>query len=212
MLSPTRGVLRGLRAASLGVVGVVLALVGHVAAGGAAPRPVDLLLLAGLAGLAALLLTGVRLSPVRLVLSLTAMQLVLHEAFMLLGAPTACVMTPASTPAGGGMSHAGQPMLGCATGMAEAGMGQTSMFAGTAMVGAHIAATAVMAALLTYGEKVLWLLAGWVLPPRWLRVVLPELPEVRVGSSPAPTVVRARFAYGGVGLRGPPLRGLLAIV
>jgi hypothetical protein len=96
--------------------------------------------------------------------------------------------------------------------MAEAGMGQTSMFAGTAMVGAHIAATAVMAALLTYGEKVLWLLAGWVLPPRWLRVVLPELPEVRVGSSPAPTVVRARFAYGGVGLRGPPLRGLLAIV
>jgi hypothetical protein len=125
-----------LRAASLGVVGVVLALVGHVAAGGATPRPVDLLLLAGLAGLAALLLTGVRLSPARVVLSLTAMQLVLHEAFTWLGAPTACVMTRTGTPAGGGMSHSGQPMLECATGMAQAGMGQTSMFAGAAMVGA----------------------------------------------------------------------------
>ena len=62
---PTKGLLRGLRAASLGVVGFVLALAAHVAAGGAEPGPVVLLLLAGLVGLAAVLLTGVRLTPVR---------------------------------------------------------------------------------------------------------------------------------------------------
>jgi hypothetical protein len=211
MLSPTRGLLRGLRAASLGVVGVVLALVGHVAAGGATPSPVDLLLLAGLTGLAALLLTGVRLSPVRVVLSLTAMQLALHEAFMWLGSPTACVMTGAGAPAGGAMSHSGQPMLECAAGMAQTAVGQTSVLAGPAMVSAHVAATAIMTALLAYGEKVLWLLAIWVSPSRWLRVVLQELPAVRVGSSPAPPMLRVRFAHGGVGLRGPP-RGLFAIV
>lgn len=210
MSSPTRGVLRGLRAASLGVVGFVLALAGHVAAGGVTPGSVALLLLAGLTGLASLLLTGVRLSPGRVVLSLAAMQLVLHEAFMWLGSSTACVMTGTSAPAGGGMSHAGQPMLECATSMA--GMAQTSMFPGTAMVCAHVAATAVMAAVLAYGERVLWLLACWVRPPRWLRVVLPELPPMRVGSSPAPTMVRVRFVYGGVGLRGPPLRTLFALV
>jgi hypothetical protein len=85
------------------------------------------------------------------------------------------------------------------------------MFAGAAMVGAHVAATAMMAALLAYGEKVLWLLAGWVSLPRWLRVVLPDVPAVRVGSSPASPMLRERFAYGGAGLRGPPW-GRFAIV
>ena len=65
MLSPTGGVLRGLRTASLGVTGFVLALMAHVAAGGGAPGPVALLLLAGLIGLGAFLLTVVRLSPLR---------------------------------------------------------------------------------------------------------------------------------------------------
>lgn len=53
-----------MRVCSLGVLGFVLALVAHVAAGGAAPRPVVLILLAGLTGLAAVLLTRVRRSLV----------------------------------------------------------------------------------------------------------------------------------------------------
>ena len=65
MFAPAQGLLRGLRAAALGVVGFVLALAAHVTAGGARPGPVVLLLLAGLIGLAAVLLTGARLSPVR---------------------------------------------------------------------------------------------------------------------------------------------------
>ena len=212
MLTPTKGGLRGLRAASLGVVGFVLALVAHVAAGSAAPGAVALLLLAGLTGLASVLLTGVRLSPVRVAGSLAAMQVVLHEAFMWLGSPAACLMTGMNAPAGGHMGHGGQPMLDCATGMTHAGMGQTSLFAATAMVSAHVAATAVMVTLLAYGEQVLWFLAGCVRPPLWLHVGVPELPPMWVVSRGVPRMLRVRFACGGVGRRGPPLRGLFAAV
>jgi hypothetical protein len=214
MLSPTQGSLRGLRAGSLGVVGFALALVAHVAAGGAAPGSVVLLLLAGLTGLAAVLLTGVRLSPVRIGVSLTAMQVVLHRVFMWLGAPTGCLVTGMSPQAGGHMGLGGRPvpLFECATGMAETGMGQRSGFAAMAMVAAHVAAAAAMAALLAYGEKGLWFLAGWVRIPRWLRVGLPELQAVRVVSSGASPLFRVRFSCGGVGRRGPPPRGLFAIV
>jgi hypothetical protein len=76
----------------------------------------------------------------------------------------------------------------------------------------HVAATAVMAAL-AYGEKVLWfLLAEYVRPTRWLSVGLPELPALRITSSGAPRMFRMRLACGGVGRRGPPPRGLFAIV
>jgi hypothetical protein len=214
MLLPTRGLLRGLRAASLGVVGFVVALVAHVAAGGATPGPIVLILLAGLTGLAAVLLTGVQLSPVRVGVSLATMQVVLHAVFMWLGAQTGCAMTEVKTPVGTLMGHGARslPLTGCATAMAHTGMSQPSTFAATAMVGGHVAATAVMAALLAYGEKVLWFLAGWVRPPRSLRVGLPEQPGVRVVSSGASPTFRVRFACGGVGRRGPPAQGLFAIV
>lgn len=212
MLQPTRGLLRGVRAASLGIGGFVLSLVAHVAAGGATPGPVVLLLLAGLTALAAVLLTGIRLGPVQVVFSLTTMQVVLHEAFMWLGSPTGCAMTGMTAPAGMGTGHGTRPMLECATGMAQAGMGKTATLAGAAMVTAHVAATAMMAALLAYGEMVLWFLAGWVRPRRWLRVVLPEIPAVRVGTSDAPRMLLVQFAGGGVGRRGPPQRGLFAAI
>jgi len=214
MSSPAQGLLRGLRAGSLGVVGFVLALVAHVAAGGAAPGPVAVLLLAGLIGLVAVLLTGVRLSPLRIVVTLTGMQVVLHEALMTLSAPVGCVLTGMSEPTGGhlGMGHSGQPVPECATGMATAGMGQSSMSAAMLMLGAHIAATALMAAMLAYGEKVLWFLAGWVRPRRWWPVGPPEIRAVRVFSLEEPAMFPMRFAPGGVGRRGPPPPALFAIV
>jgi len=213
MFTPTRGLLRGLRAASLGAVGFALALVAHVAAGGAAPGPVVLLVLAGPVSLAAVLLTGTRLSPVRVGVSLSAMQVVLHQAFLWLGAPAACPIRGVSGPPGGPMGHGGgtTPLVECASGMAQA-MGSGSTFAATAMVGAHVAATAVMAALLAYGDQVLWFLAGCVRPPQWLRVGPPELPGVRVASSGAPRTLRLRYACGGVGTRGPPSPALVAFV
>jgi len=211
MLRPTRGLLRGARAASLGIAGFVLALVAHLAAGGAAPGLVVLLLLAGLTGLAAVLATGVLLGPVRVVLSLTAMQVALHEAFMWLGSSTGCAMTGVSAPAGTDMGRGTEPMLDCATGMAQAGMAMTPMLASALMVTAHLAATAAVAALLAYGEKVLWFLAGWVRPRRWLRVVLPEIPPVRICDSGAPRIPPVQLDRGGVGRRGPPPRGLSAV-
>ena len=214
MLTPTRGMLRGLRAASLGAVGFGLALVAHLAAGGAAPGPVMLLLLAGLVSLAAVLLTGNRLSPIRVGVSLTAMQVILHEIFMWLGAPAVCVMSGVSAPPGGPMGHGDgpAPLVACASGMAQLGIDQRSTFAATAMLGAHVAATAVMAALLAYGDQVLWFLAGCVRPLQWLRVGLPELPVVRVASSGAPGILHLRYACGGVGRRGPPSPVLVAFV
>jgi hypothetical protein len=43
-------------------------------------------------------------------------------------------------------------------------------------------------------------------------VGLPELPALRITSSGAPRMFRMRLACGGVGRRGPPPRGLFAIV
>ena len=130
MSAPAQGLLRGLRAAALGLVGFVLALAAHVTAGGATPGPVVLLLLAGLIGLAAVLLTGARLSPVRVGVSLAAMQVCLHEAFMWLSAPAACVMPVMNAPTDGlmGMGHGAQSLLNCAAGMTHAGMGQSPWF------------------------------------------------------------------------------------
>ena len=214
MSSPARGLLRGLRAASMGVVAFVLASVAHLAAGGTAPGPAALLLLAGLIGMASALLTRARLSPVRVVLSLAGMQVFLHEAFMRLGAPAGCVVTGMSAPAGGhvAMGLGGQLAPACATGMVHAGMGQGPMSPAMVMLGGHVAATALMAGLLAYGERVLWFLAGWVRPARWLPAGLPELPAIPFFSFGAPRALRVRFACGGVGRRGPPPWGLFAIV
>jgi hypothetical protein len=214
MSSPAKGLLRGLRAASLGVVGFVLALVAHLAAGGAEPEPVVLLLVAGLIGVASVLLTRVRLSPLRVVVTLAGMQVFLHEAFMGLSAPVRCVLTGMSAPASGhvAMGQGGRLAPACATGMAEAGMGKGSMSTAMIMLGAHVVATALMAGLLAYGERVLWCLAGWVRPARWLPAGLPELPAVPVSSYGAPLMLRVRFACGGVGRRGPPPWGLFAII
>jgi hypothetical protein len=142
------------------------------------------------------------------------MQVFMHEAFMRLDAQAGCVLTGMSAPAGGqvALGQGGQLAPGCATGMAHAGMGRASMSSAIIMLGAHVAAMALMAGLLACGEKVLWCLAGWVRPARWLPAGLPELPAVRVFSYGAPRGLRVRFPCGGVGRRGPPRSGLFAIV
>jgi hypothetical protein len=210
MLSPASGFLRGLRAACLGVVGLLLALVAHLAAGGVAPQPAVLLLLAGLLGVAAAWLTRVRLSPLRIAMSLAGMQAVLHEVFMRSGAPAACLMTGVSTPAAAPMGH-GQAMVGCAVSMAHAGMGQPWVLGAPAMLAAHVGATAVMAALLAYGEAVLWFLAECVRRPRWIALGHPDLPAAGGVRSCAPRSSGSQFASGGVGRRGPPALVLFAI-
>jgi hypothetical protein len=172
---------------------------------------VVLVLLAGLIGLAAVVLTADRLSPVRIGVSLAAMQVVLHETFMWLGAPTNCAMAALSVRGAMQMGHGGPATLACANGMAPAEMGPGQALGASAMVCAHVAAMAVMAALLAYGEKVLWFLAGWVRPTPWLRVRLPQLQTVQAVASAAPPILRVRLVSGGVGRRGPPPQALPAI-
>jgi len=201
-----------LRAASLGVVGLVLALGAHVSAGGAAPGPMVLILLGGLIGLAAVLLTAVRLSPLRIGVSLAVMQVLLHEAFGWLGAPIDCATAVGATGAMQMGGQGGQSALASATGMASAGMGRGSVFGATAMFGAHVAATALMAVLLAHGERLLWFLARWVRPAPWLRVRLPQLPATPAISATARPVVRVQLASGGVGRRGPPPPALSATI
>lgn len=201
-----------MRAASLGVVGFVLSLVAHMAAGGTAPAPAMLLALASLIALAAVLVTGVRMTPLRVTMSLAAMQMVLHEAFMRLDVPLDCSMTGMAPPTTGHLGPNSQPALDCATGMAHAGLGQPSVFAASAMLGAHVSATVVMAALLAYGEKVLWYLASWVRPSRIVRVSLSELLAAPIMSAGAPRISCGHLARGGVGLRGPPTWGPLGIL
>lgn len=209
-MTPTRGLLRALRAASLGAVGFTLALVAHLAAGGAAPGSALLLPLAGLIALAAVLLTGAQLSLVRVGISLSAMQVFLHQALMWLDSQAGCQMAGVSAAGGMPMSHGSQPMNACAA-AAHSVAGQGSMLASTTMLGAHVAATAVMVGLLGYGEKVLWFLAGCVRPARWLRVSPPEPPAARTATCGAPRMVGAQFACGGVGRRGPPHRLFAAL-
>jgi hypothetical protein len=204
-MNPTRGLLRGLRASLLAIVGFNLAMVAHVTGGGTVPGPAVLLLLAGFIGVAAVFLTRTRLTPLRVSLSLCAMQVGLHEAFMRLGPQAACPMTNGSMAGGMPMGHGGQPVAACATGLAHAGLAQGSMLTGTTMIGAHLAATAVMVGLLAYGEKVLWFLAGCVRPARWLRVVPSEPPPARITASGAPSKMCLQFTSAGVGPRGPPM-------
>jgi hypothetical protein len=212
MASPTGGRLRILRAASLGVVGFVLALVAHRMAGGAAPGLIVLNLLAGLTGLAALLLTAVRLSPLRIGVSLAAMQVALHEAFQWLGAPAGWAPGAGSATGAMQVGQVGQPALAFGTGMTDPGMGQGPVLGTTAMLGAHVAATVVMAALLANGEKVLWFLARWVRPAPWLRVHVTHRPVAQTVSASTPPRLRVRLSTGGVGRRGPPPQALSAIV
>jgi len=137
------------------------------------------------------------------------MQVGLHEAFMWLGSNPACPMTDVSMASGMQMGHGGQPVAACATSLAQAGLAQNSMLTGTTMIGAHLAATALMAGLLAYGEKVLWLLAGWVRPARWLRVVPTEPPPARIAAYGGLPTICLQLTSGGVGRRGPPMSGQL---
>jgi hypothetical protein len=65
MSLPAQGLLRGLRAASLEVAGLVLALVAHLGAGALVPGLVLLLVLAGLTAAASELFTSVKRGPRR---------------------------------------------------------------------------------------------------------------------------------------------------
>jgi hypothetical protein len=111
MSSPTQGLLRRVARRLAGRCGLCPHPGSPCGGRGGAPGPVRPILLAGLTGLA-MLLTGVRLSLVRVGVSLTAVQVVLHEAFKRLNAPPAWAIAGMRAPAGGQWTWAVNSCLG----------------------------------------------------------------------------------------------------
>lgn len=225
MTSPAAGALRLVRALAVALVVVALAAGGHVLAGGAAPSP----LLLGAGGVAVLLaatvLAGRRLSGTRIVALLGLGQAGLHTLLALSPAPACAeaVHAAATGPAGhavyaGPAAHAGHAAQGiadaapaaaglCATAGGHAHAGDALLAGGTAMLAAHVAATALTAVLLLHGERALWSLWGWLLPAvRVVRAaplpVFPRLPrpEAALRVAPRPVLLDAASR------RGPPVR------
>jgi hypothetical protein len=192
-VSPARGALRLGRAAVLGACCLVLSLTAHVLAGGAAPSPMALLVLAVPVACLSILVTGERAGLLRIGGTLAATQVGLHEGFMLLAQPHC------SLPAMAGHGHtAVGAAMSCTPGMPMAGPSAV-MFA------AHVVAAVATGLLLWRGERLLWALVTW------LAVTLPQALDPRPvpARRPAHPVVVRRSArsfttLGGVGRRGPP--------
>jgi hypothetical protein len=198
------------RAVVFGAVAFTLSWAAHLGAGGSSPGAGALVLLGVLTALGATLVTRWRLGPVGLVAVLGSTQLALHESLMWLapsqsGACTAVVM------AGG--HHGGEYVMSCGSAAPTMAMPLTGG-SSALMVAAHVAATVVLALVLSVGERALWFLATLMRPVLlwWPEVlVLGALARVRAQgrvAGPGPL----QFVRGGVGRRGPPRRGVLVTV
>jgi hypothetical protein len=75
-----------------------------------------------------------------------------------------------------------------------------------AMLGAHALAAVAVALLLGYGERALWWVLTWFLPPAPSTVAMPPVPAVG-GPVALLASIRPRvdLLSGGVGRRGPPI-------
>jgi hypothetical protein len=192
-VTPARGALRLGRAAVLGVCCLLLSLTAHVLAGGAAPSPLALIVLAVPVACLSILVTGERAGLTRIGGTLAATQVGLHEGFMLLAQPHCNLPTMA----GHGHTAVGVAMS-CTPAMPMAGP-SALMFA------AHVAAAVATGLLLWRGERLLWALVTW------LAVALPQaldpLPVPARGRAHPVAVrrsTRSSTTLGGVGRRGPP--------
>jgi hypothetical protein len=193
-VSPVSGGTRLARAAVLGATCLLLALTGHVLAGGAAPSVGVVLVLAVPVACLSVLVTGGRGGALRIGAVLAVTQVGLHEAFMLTTqghcAPVANALA----------AHAhGRP------GAAERCMAAMPMAGPSfAMIAAHAAAAVATGLVLWQGERLLWAFLTWLaatLPGAPLRLAL----RTAYRGTPAVRRVAGVVALpGGVGRRGPP--------
>ncbi len=159
----TSGALRPLRGAAVGISATVLAVTGHVLAGGRPPAPTDLALLLAAAWAVATALGGRRWGLPSLLAVLAGAQVVLH------------VGLAGATPVGA--AGAGRAMAGMA-GMAGSG----GAAHGPWMLLAHLAAALLTAVLLRRGEDWLWALLELVTRGRRA----PAAPPVVRAGAPLP--------------------------
>ncbi|MBZ2198672.1 hypothetical protein [Occultella gossypii] len=211
MTDPRRGPLRLLRAAVVSVSVLGLALGAHLSAGGTLGDPLVVAAAGAFTMLIAILVCGSRLNAVTVLALLGAGQLGLHHVFTAtagLGATAGCSTGTAAA----GHAHGAalsESVQHCVT---PAGDGHALT---AAMLGAHVFATVLNAALLWRGDRALFALWTWWAP---LLAVLFErtLPAVEANRRPhriaaLPRRARPRIAWLDLApRRGPPLLGATA--
>ncbi|WP_336854084.1 hypothetical protein [Sinomonas albida] len=186
-----RAVFRLSRAAAVAGVSVLLAAGAHTAAGGALPDPLILAALLALSLVAVMLISGRKISATAMLAVLSATQLVLHEAFIVLseGPNTAPVLAP-------GSEHV--HVLGM---MASSG-GAHVHSEGPEMLAAHAVATLATALVLARGEAAVWALLSWLRPLVRMLAALVLLPAPAV-----PTFTQEHLPRVWRSLRLPARRG-----
>lgn len=191
----------------------------HVAAGGAAPGPVLIVLLGVVVTAVAAQVVRCRLGLPALVGVLAAGQVILHYALGF-SAPSAagCAARSGSSAAGhalhnghgvdGGVLASGDAALCADGGMAVAGPAGAG--AGWWMLAAHAVAIVLLAAVLARGERAVWAVAGCWARIR-ARVVVRAVPPVWAPRIPQISVDAARPTGRDTYLRVSPRRGPPAV-
>lgn len=179
MRAPQRNTpFQSLRSAALATTMVSLAAGAHVLGGGTLPAPLILLAVVAFTALGSTLATRIKLSLPAIATLLGGGQLLLHEAFTVLG--------QAVPPAAGTTGHHSypSPMVMAADVGASAHAHAPDTIAGASMLAGHILATLLAAVVLAKGEQSLWQLAAWLRP----LVQLPHVIRVKLdaGTRPAP--------------------------
>lgn len=202
----TEGVGRLSRAGAFALAALCLSLGAHAAGGGAAPPAPALLAILVVMTFASVLFAGRKRGPLAIGLALASSQWLLHHGFALFAHPAGCMPRLA----GGGIGHHAGHYAAAAicTGTlppapaAHAGSAM-SMSMSLPMAAAHAAATALLAGLLAFGERLLWRLAAWLLR-RVPNLPVRPLPARPAAPCPVPSVVRPLLlTVSGLGCRGP---------
>jgi hypothetical protein len=201
LAAPGSGAVRIARGLVCASTGLLLGDAAHVLGAGHPPSP-----LAITVSFAVLALVGVALAESRrgfgfIAAVLGGGQIFLHLTFSCATAPAIVVTGPGHAvlvaPGGAHRMPAAAPV--------EALTGGAAASWSPAMTLAHIVATLTAAALMAYGERAVWRLAGLVLPSLWVfRRPVPPLAAVpRPGPEPVAVVRR----YGALLARSRPRRG-----
>lgn len=185
-----------------------LAAGAHLLGGGSLPAPAIMVAILALHILCSTLATKFRLSLPTMVLLLATSQTVLHQGFEVLSHGAHAVSTGPDLGAHhnmGAQAHAAL-MLAQATPGADIASHAGTMSA--AMWAGHIGATLSAAALLAYGENVLWSLANWLRPLYRCAAVVLVMPTQNkaapILSRPLPSLPWRNVPPDM--RRGPPLR------
>jgi hypothetical protein len=166
--SPTSGVLRFARSTAVLTSAFTLAALAHTVSGGQLPSPWLSAALAVLVGCLSVLVTARKLGPHVTVVVMGGLQLLLHEAFSLLGGhggdatPTLITQPGAHLHTAAATWGAPLPLQGEHVAMAtHAGLASPGA---VAMLALHVIATLLCAAALAGSERALWQVWAWLQP------------------------------------------------